>query len=157
MTSLKRIAYIFALSIAASGLAQERTGGPEFRAVCNALACQCGCNQTIANCSMEKCHSSLPIREEVKERLNRGESLNQILKAFQDRYGPIILSAPPASGFYLTAWIVPFVTLGIGALATRQVLRSWRRQSRNSAPRPPGLTINDAQRKQIEKELRDLL
>ncbi len=117
MTWLKRIAHVFALSIAVSVLAQERALGPEFRAACDGLACQCGCNQTVANCSMESCHSSLPIREEVQERLDRGESVQQILDAFRERYGPIILSAPPASGFYLTAWIVPFVALGVGAFA----------------------------------------
>lgn len=143
------------LSVATLSLSQDRPHGPEFREVGDALMCQCGCGATISTCSMEHCHSAEPIREEIWERLQNGESAASIIETFKERYGLIILSAPPASGFHLIAWIVPVVVLLLGAFATRQVLSSWRRES--EAMQPAVVTpISDAQRARIEKELRDL-
>lgn len=146
----------FLLSMAALSLSQEqRPHGPEFREAGDALMCQCGCGATISTCSMERCHSAEPIREEIWDRLQNGESVASIVDVFKERYGLVILSAPPASGFHLTAWIVPFVALVVGAFVLRNVLRSWKQQS--AATEPAVVTpISDAQRARIEKELRDL-
>lgn len=146
----------FLLTVAALSLSQEqRPHGPEFHEVGDALMCQCGCGSTISTCSMERCHSAEPIREEIWDRLQNGESAASIIDVFKERYGLVILSAPPASGFHLTAWIVPFVALVVGAFVLRHVLRSWKQQS--AATEPATVTpISDAQRARIEKELRDL-
>lgn len=142
------------LSFAAIALSQEHGFGPDFRAAGEALMCQCGCGATIATCAMERCHSAEPIREEIWERLQKGDSVASIIETFKQRYGLIILSAPPTSGFHLTAWIVPFVVLLIGAFATRHVLRSWTRHGEEMEPAAV-VSISDAQRARIEKELRD--
>jgi cytochrome c-type biogenesis protein CcmH/NrfF len=145
----------FLLSFGGLSLSQEHGSGPEYHAVGDALMCQCGCGSTISTCSMERCHSAEPIREEIWERLQNGESVQSIIEVFKERYGLVILSAPPASGFHLTAWVVPFVVLVIGAFVTRQVLRSWTRES-ETGEAAVVTPISDAQRARIEKELRDL-
>lgn len=146
------------LSFATLLLSQERPSGPEFRAAGEALMCQCGCGATIATCAMERCHSAEPIREEIWDRLQKGESVTDIVETFKQRYGLIILSAPPASGFHLTAWIVPFVVLLVGAIATRHVLRTWTRNGDHGSGLEPAVVtpISDVQRARIENELRDL-
>ena len=149
-----RSAVLAVVLLASAAFAQERAHGPEFREAGDALMCQCGCNQTISSCSMERCHSTEPIREEIWERLGNGESVASIIEVFKERYGLLILSAPPASGFHLTAWIVPFAVLVIGAFVTRHVLRSWTRQTEPAAD--VVTPISDAQRARIEKELQDL-
>ena len=143
------------LGIATPLLSQDRPHGPEFREAGDALMCQCGCGATISTCSMEHCHSSEPIREEIWDRMQNGESIASIVEAFKERYGLIILSAPPATGIHLTAWIVPFVVLVIGAFVTRQVLRSWTRHT-ETVEAAVVTPISDATRARIEKELRDL-
>ncbi|GMR23571.1 MAG: hypothetical protein BMS9Abin37_2013 [Acidobacteriota bacterium] len=143
------------LSVATLSLSQNRQYGPEFRAAGDALMCQCGCGATISSCSMEKCHSAEPIREEIWERLQKGDTIASIVESFKERYGLIILSAPPATGFHLTAWVVPFVVLVIGAFVTRRVLRSWTRHPETSEAAVV-TPISDATRARIEKELRDL-
>jgi cytochrome c-type biogenesis protein CcmH/NrfF len=135
-------------------LAQERPSSPEYRDACTRLMCQCGCNQTIANCSMEHCHSAEPIREEIWERLQKGESVASIIKVFTDRYGLVILSAPPAEGIHLLAWMTPIFAFLIGLFVTWQVLRSWRRQTPSTESAAESLS--DAQRARIERDLRDL-
>lgn len=162
MKSLRALGFItwglalgILVSVAALSLSQERAHGPEFRAAGDALMCQCGCGSTISTCSMERCHSAQPIREEIWERLQKGDMVASIVETFKERYGLIILSAPPATGFHLTAWVVPFVVLVIGAVVTRQVLRSWTRQTEASEAAVV-TPISDEQRARIEKELRDL-
>jgi cytochrome c-type biogenesis protein CcmH len=153
------LALLTALS-AATTAAQERLNTPEYREACASLMCQCGgCSATVYSCAMEHCHSAEPIREEIAQRIQRGESVESIVKAFEQRYGLGILAAPPASGFHLTAWIAPFAVLLAGFFVTRHVLRSWKRETVAAGagvvdmpPHPP----TDAQRARIEKELRDI-
>ncbi len=155
--------FVLALSFGLStslGAAQERLSTPEYREATSSLMCQCGgCSATVYTCAMEHCHSAEPIREEVAERIQKGESVESIVKVFQERYGLAILSAPPTSGFYLTAWIAPFAVLFVGFFVTRHVLRSWKQQTLTAGasvvsmtPHPP----TEAQRERIEKELREL-
>ena len=137
-------------------IAQERLNTPEYRNACAALMCQCGgCSATIYTCAMEHCHSAEPIREEVAERIQKGESAESVVKVFEERYGLAILSAPPPSGIHLTAWIAPFAVLLVGFFVTRHVLRSWKQGTIPQA-QTPITPITEAQRARIEKELRDI-
>jgi cytochrome c-type biogenesis protein CcmH/NrfF len=43
-----------------------------------------------------------------------------------EKYGVTVLSAPPASGFNLTAWIMPFAALAVGALMVVYFVRRFR-------------------------------
>lgn len=152
MKSLSAVA--FALLLAVGAFAQtERAHGPDFRAAGDALMCQCGCNQTISSCSMEHCHSAEPIREEIWERLGNDESIESIVEVFEERYGLTILSAPPAAGFHLTAWVMPLIAFMVGVFVIGRVLRAWRQQTVAAEAVMP---ISDADRARIEKELRDL-
>lgn len=148
---------VLTLALSAATLyAQERLSTPEYREACSALMCQCGgCSATVYSCAMEHCHSAEPIREEIAERIQKGESVEGIVKVFEERYGLGILAAPPASGFHLTAWIAPFAVLLVGFFVTRRVLQSWKQQTVAGAA-PESIPISDAQRARIEKELRDI-
>jgi cytochrome c-type biogenesis protein CcmH len=148
---------IAAFALAASSLAaQERLSTPEYREACSSLMCQCGgCPATVYSCAMEHCHSAEPIREEIAERLQKGESVESIVKVFEERYGLGILAAPPASGFHLTAWIAPFAVLLVGFFVTRHVLRSWRGETAETPAQGP-TSVTEAERERIEKELREL-
>jgi len=151
--------FVLALGLALSAatvVAQERLNTPEYREATASLMCQCGgCSATVYTCAMEHCHSAEPIREEVAERIQKGESAESVVKVFEERYGLGILSAPPASGFHLTAWIAPFAVLLAGFFFTRHVLRSWKQQTVPQAPAPI-TPITEAQRARIEKEIREI-
>jgi len=132
-----------------------------FKEVSESLVCRCGCNKLLTICEMQGCHSATPMRAEIKEKLAEGEDKEAILAGFVDRYGLVVLSAPPMSGFHLSAWIMPFVVLIAGAWIARRVLGSWKRQTaetRAESPGKPGKKIakvTDEQRARIERELQD--
>ena len=63
---------------------------------------------------------------DLGKQIDAGKSDEEIIAYFQNKYGTAVLAAPPASGFNLAAWIMPFVALGIGGLAAIYFLRRFR-------------------------------
>ena len=76
------------------------------------------------------------MRRTVRERLAEGESRDEVLRFFVERYGEGILAAPPKSGFNLLAWLVPPLALLIGGGALALVLRAMRREHHLAAETP---------------------
>ncbi len=71
------------------------------------------------------------MRDIVREKLAAGESRDEILQFFVDRYGTAVLAEPPRSGFDLLVWVAPPVALLAGGLVLFAVLRAMR-QPRDS-------------------------
>lgn len=80
------------------------------------------------------------MRVMVREKLADGESKEQILQFFVDRYGPMVLAEPPKKGFNLIVWIVPPIILAIGGLVLVLVVRNMERKS----PRQVGVEQSPA-------------
>lgn len=67
------------------------------------------------------------MRDIVREKLAAGESREEILRFFEDRYGTSVLAEPPRSGFNLLVWVAPPVALAAGGLVLAVALRAMRR------------------------------
>lgn len=91
------------------------------------LACTCGCNMVVSACegAME-CSAAGGIKAQVMEKLNQGQSKEEIIGYFVNLYGEKILSAPTKRGFNLTAWILPFFALVSGGGILYLTLKRWR-------------------------------
>jgi cytochrome c-type biogenesis protein CcmH len=119
-----------------------------------ALTCQCGCGLTVHSCNHLNCGSGEPMKAEIRERLARGESKEQILDAFKARYGEKVLSAPTFHGFNWLAWLTPFaVVLAAGATL---VVAIQRRVRGSETPTPPAAGGDAALRARLARELDDL-
>jgi cytochrome c-type biogenesis protein CcmH len=71
---------------------------------------------------------------DLARQIDAGKSDNEIIAYFVDKYGNPVLAEPPASGFNLAAWIMPFAALAIGALVAVYFLRRFRSQWAGAAP-----------------------
>lgn len=133
-------------------LSAQRDITRDYKVACDRLVCQCGCNEQLSVCAMQNCSSATPMRAEVRERLQKGESVDQIVQSFADRMGRKVLSAPTMKGFDLTAWVMPFVMLCLGA-----VVLSWVvvRMARRPVPQPGPGEAAVAMDPRVEQELRD--
>src|SRR5213080_3630432 len=85
------------LFVAAVALAQTASEKPsvDVRRVGARLACQCGCKDSVATCSMLECHFSKPAKERIAQMQSVSMSDGQIVQAFVREYGAGIYLAPP--------------------------------------------------------------
>ncbi len=121
----------------------------DYKEACDRLVCQCGCNEQLSVCAMQNCSSATPMRAEIRERLQAGDSVEQIVESFVARVGKKVLSAPTMKGFDITAWIMPFLILCLGLIVVGWIVV---RMARPAAAVAPAGVPTDAR---IEKELRE--
>lgn len=93
---------------------------------------------TVGNCTHKGCGSSTALKREVAELLEEGRGRDEILALMARRHGDTVLAAPTKRGFNLTAWVLPFVALGSGALVVTRLLHRWT-TSRPEGGEPPDL------------------
>lgn len=121
----------------------------QYKEACDRLVCQCGCYEQLSVCAMQNCSSATPMRAEIRERLLKGESVDQIVDSFVARMGKQVLSAPTTKGFDLTAWIAPFLILCLGLFMVGWIVM---RLVRPAAAAEEVRAVVDPR---IEKELKD--
>jgi cytochrome c-type biogenesis protein CcmH/NrfF len=131
---------------------------PEVHQIGDRLACQCGsCNNQVSTCPMLNCHSATPLREEIAGMIKQGMNPEQIVKAFVAKYGKVILAAPPAEGFDMMAWTLPFIMLLLGFIVVYWLIKTWLNRKPLLAPSVGGPgTIPESYQERIDRELKDL-
>lgn len=112
--------------LAASGVA-----GPSFEDQVNTIAQELMC-PVCAGQTVAESNSTLAVqmREEIRVRLRRGETRDQILAYFVGQFGESVLAAPPRRGGYLVLWLAPVLAFGFGVVLMIRYLRTVTR------PRP---------------------
>ena len=65
------------------------------------------------------------MRGVIRQKIQEGESDQQIIQFFSDRYGSQIVWSPPISGFGVFAWAVPVMLLLTGIGIVFMTLQSW--------------------------------
>jgi cytochrome c-type biogenesis protein CcmH len=88
------------------------------------------------------------MRDEIRRRLEGGQTPDEIKAYFVGRYGQWILLSPPASGISIIPWAAPPLALLFGGIAALWVVRR-RRGARVSAEGGPSA----AERARIRQEL----
>src|SRR5215212_2845166 len=87
---------LLALVVAFAALAQTASEKPsvDVRRVGARLACQCGCKDSVATCSMLECHFGKPAKERIAKLQALGMSDDQIVQAFIRDNGEAVYLAP---------------------------------------------------------------
>jgi cytochrome c-type biogenesis protein CcmH len=130
---------------------------PRVRELGNLFMCQCGCFASVTECNMINCHFSDPAREKLLGMVEAGKSDKEVIDAMVAEYGLQILRKPPAEGFFLSAYIMPFAVAGAGLGIIYLVLRRYVRRRPAAAPAgAPDSPELARYRDQIEKEMSDL-
>jgi|ERR1051326_3626436 cytochrome c-type biogenesis protein CcmH len=144
----------FALLVTAIALAQTSDmTDPNIRRVGEKLACLCGgCKNSVGSCPMLGCHYATPKREQIQKALAEGKGDQQIVDAMVKEQGLQALVTPPAEGFNILAWLMPFVMIGVGLLAIAFFIRYMNaKRAAAEAPEVPREVL-DRYHEQIEKE-----
>ncbi len=107
------------------------------------VVCQ---NLSVADSPSEMANQ---MRAVVRERLASGETPDQVIRYFVDKYGEWILLSPPRRGFTLLVWIVSAIGVLLGLGVVSLLIRSWTRR-RSATPQP---AVNQAMRERIRREM----
>lgn len=148
---------LLALALAAICLPQTATTyvTPEVRRVGDKLACKCGaCNNTVGTCPMLECHYSLPAREKIAQMQKAGASDQSIVDSFVKESGLSALASPPAEGFNLLGWVMPFIALALGLGAVAIWFKRFFRRKSATAPELP--EIDRRYQERMDRELEEL-
>jgi cytochrome c-type biogenesis protein CcmH/NrfF len=92
------------------------------------VICMCGCSQVLLECNHYGCPYLTPEHQELVAAVDRGDSDSGILRAFVDKYGPMVLAAPTKHGFELIAWVLPYFVLALGIGGVMVVVRIWHKR-----------------------------
>jgi cytochrome c-type biogenesis protein CcmH len=127
----------------------------EINAVAKELWCPLCNGVRLDNCELQAC---VQMREVIAQKLEAGESKEQIKAYFVQQYGDVVLGAPAREGFDLLVWVLPIFigVVGLGWLAffvraglqRRSVLAKV-----SSTPAKPTAKTQDDYLKRVEDEL----
>jgi cytochrome c-type biogenesis protein CcmH/NrfF len=139
---------VLALTLLTPVWGQMASTNQNMRRVGARLACQCGCSDTVASCSMLGCSFSHPAKEKIAQMQAAGVPDSSIVDDFVKTYGKGIYRSEPNT----LGWLVPYLALAMGTVVVIWFVRRSRR------PKPALVTdarlahYND----QIEQELQNL-
>ncbi len=124
MRRFKRVFLFLALTAAALAQTESQIQSDEVKRVGVHLNCQCGGCTDNLNCNMSggQCHFCKPARTKIYQMQSAGMSDSGIIAAFVKEYGQKIFRPDPNSSF----WLVPYVSLAVGAIVLVLVLRRLR-------------------------------
>ncbi|MGH7885236.1 MAG: cytochrome c-type biogenesis protein [Thermodesulfobacteriota bacterium] len=92
------------------------------------------------------------MRTTIRSKLKEGQSKEEIINYFRKSYGDTILASPPLKGFNVFLWILPFISLSIGAFIIIRVLKNYKKpvveKVNSSEPDPEYIEM-------IEKEIKE--
>ncbi|HEX7588276.1 MAG TPA: cytochrome c-type biogenesis protein [Anaerolineae bacterium] len=151
----------FCVTVLTAGLfaaVPARAQGPnlddETNRIAKTLYCPVCPNTPLDVCSTQACAQW---RALIKDKLQQGQSEQQIRDYFVAQYGEVVLGAPPAQGFNWLAYILPALGILLGAAMAWLTVRQWivRRGVNDTATaETPEISKEYADR--IEKDLKEL-
>ena len=91
-------------------------------------------------------------REFIRERIDRGQTKEEIKDALVAEFGSEVLAIPEAEGFDLAAWLVPGAAIVLAGGAIFVGLRRWRRRDRSGGP-PSGRALDPDEAERLDSDL----
>ena len=118
--------------------------------------CPLCAGQTIEQSQSEL---SAQMRALVLEKLKQGQTKEEILQFFVERYGEAVLAAPTKSGFSLAIWLAPITAIIVGGIIGGLAIKKWVKRDKEPSSEQVDLTPKSAgdekYSSQLEKELKD--
>ncbi len=111
-------------------LAQKQVTENDVMRVAKQLYCPICPNTPLDVCETQACEDW---RTLIRQKLEAGETDQQIVGYFVSQYGDRVLTAPPTSGFNLLGWVVPVAGVLAGIVFLGLLYREWLRR-RGPAP-----------------------
>lgn len=118
------------------------------RDVASLLRCPVCLNLSVQDSPSELARD---MRDLVRERITRGESEQQVLAYFVQRYGEWVLMRPPAHGVSLFVWVLPAIVVIGGGTIVVLTLRRW--VGKPSPETAPAAEVPEADLRKVREAL----
>lgn len=129
----QHLQFIAAILVAAYMLLAGAAGADELddevRQIAKQLQCPICESVSVADSPSELAGQ---MRAVIRRKLEQGESTEQIVAYFVERYGDAVRTEPPRTGFTLAVWLGPALVLLGGVVVLGFLLRTWVRPPRQS-------------------------
>ena len=129
---MRRLSWAALLVIAAVALAfgtvddgPTRATEDTVQAIASTIRCPQCRSQSAADSDASTARA---VRDEIAERVEAGESADEIRSYFASRYGDEILLTPPADGVGSLVWVLPVAATIVGAGGLGLAFLRWRRE-----------------------------
>lgn len=134
---------------------QPQSSDEKAQEIYRSLMCPICPGETIEQSQSEV---SAQMRALVREKLQQGETKEEILQFFVDRYGEQVLSYPTKQGFNLLVWITPIAAIIVGGGVVWLAIRKWVKHGKAPLTKVVTLTKttpgDEKYRAQLEQELK---
>ena len=121
--ALLGLVVVVALGVGIVDRTDDRTDAERVLDVAGTIRCPACRGQSVAGSDAA---SAQAIRQEIAERIEAGESDDEIRAYFAATQGEEILLTPPRSGIGALVWIIPVVALVAGSAGLFLAFRRWR-------------------------------
>lgn len=148
--------FIIALLVILLSTVSVRANSLTVNEIAEELICQCGCTLMLLNCNHGECMVRDTMTALIKQKIDEGQSKEQIIQFFVAQYGEQVLASPPKRGFNLVAWVLPFVAILAGGAVIFFAIKEWVGHGSTDQPRVVTETEEDEgkYRYQLEQELK---
>lgn len=119
--------------------------------VAKELYCPLCTGLRLDNCDLKVCDG---MKDVIRQKLDAGESKEQIKAYFVEQYGEVVLGVPSKKGFNLLAWVFPFAALVVAGGWVYYAAHLWAR--RRAATAGPPLELADLPAEYLQQLEEDL-
>lgn len=117
----KLLVLLLALALFA---APARAQGPDAQALYTKLYCPLCGGVRLDACQLPVC---VEMKAEIVQKLADGQSDQQIISYYRQRWGDQVLGYPPAEGINWAAWLAPLGVVLVGGLLVARMAWTWTR------------------------------
>ena len=143
------VVVVATLAVAGGAGRSERSPAARARHLASQLRCPVCEGLTVADSPSPTARA---IHDDIRRRVEAGESDEEIRRAFVERYGETILLRPTSTGIAALVWALPVVVLVLGAAGLGFAFWRWRRQPRLAATDADRALVGEALGRRASKE-----
>lgn len=123
---MKKFLVLAVFCLLAEAVAAAPSLEDQVYAIARELMCPVCAGQTVAESNSQL---AVQMREEIRTRLRRGESREQIIAFFVGQFGESVLATPPRRGLGLAVWLAPVIAFLLGAAILIRFVQGARRRT----------------------------